>query len=304
MDPQTWFAARTSSLDDWPLDVLVAAKRGRRVAVVLPALDEAETVGDIVAAIRLGLGDSLVDGVIVVDSGSHDGTAEIASASGARVVRSQRPGKGAAMWHGVAATDADIVVFVDADLHSFSPQFVTALLGPLLTDDAVQFVKAAYDRPALDPSAAGSGGGRVTELMARPLIAAFWPSLGVVLQPLAGEYAARRELLASLPFRAGYGVDIGLLIDAFRAVGLDGLAQVDLHRRWHRNADLPALARMAAEVLHTAIDRLHADGRLASSDVGARLLQPVRLEGGVSLQPHDVDLGELPSLASTASRVG
>lgn len=298
MDSQSWFAAHTTSLDDWSFDALVAAKRGRRVAVVLPALDEAETVGDIVAAIRLCLGGSLVDDVVVVDSGSRDRTADVAMANGARVVVSARPGKGAAMWHGVAATDADIIVFVDADLQAFSPRFVTALLGPLLTDDAVHFVKAAYDRPALDPSAPGSGGGRVTELMARPLIAAFWPALGVILQPLAGEYAARRELLATLPFRAGYGVDLGLLVDAFGRVGLDGLAQVDLHRRWHRNAELSSLGRMAAEVLHTALDRLQADGRLPALDAAALLWQPVRLEGGVSLQPHGVDVDELPPLIS------
>jgi glucosyl-3-phosphoglycerate synthase len=303
-----WFAARTTSVDDWSADQLRAFKSTQRVAVVLPALDEEETVGTIVAAIRADLatgpGD-LVDELIVVDSGSSDATAAVAASNGARVVAltdvlpdlPPRRGKGEALWRGVAATDADLVVFVDADLQSFDSRFVVALLGPLLTDPVTTFVKAAYDRPSSDPAVPSNGGGRVTELMARPLISAFWPELSGVLQPLAGEYAARRSLLRTLPFRCGFGVDLGLLLDAYAAVGLDGIAQVDLLRRWHRHSDLPSLGRMAAEVLQTAIDRLQSQGRLpAALDPATLLRQPDRVEGGVRLASHEIDTAERPPL--------
>jgi len=304
-----WFSRRTSDIDDWSLSALAEAKAGQEVTVILPALDEERTVGDIVAAIRADLtmpGRSIVDEIIVVDSGSRDATAQVAADSGATVVSAgdvlpefpARRGKGEAMWRGLAATDADIVVFVDADLQSFDSRFVVALLGPLLSDPGVAFVKAAYDRPPTDPAVPSNGGGRVTELMARPWISAFWPELGAVLQPLAGEYAARASLLRTLPFRCGYGVDIGLLLDTYRQHGLDAIAQVDLRRRWHRHSDLRSLGRMAAEVMATALDRLVMDGRLpADLEVGSKLWQPERLERGVTVEEHDVDVDERPPLA-------
>ncbi|MGN6473898.1 MAG: glucosyl-3-phosphoglycerate synthase [Mycobacteriales bacterium] len=307
-----WFSRRTTDIDAWPFARVAAAKGATTVSVVLPARDEAATVGEIVAAIRgeLGGGASpLVDEVIVVDSASRDATASVAAESGARVVAltdvvtafAPRPGKGEAMWRGVAATTADVVVFVDADLQSFDARFVVALLGPLLSDPAVQFVKAAYDRPPIDPSLPSNGGGRVTELMARPWLSAFWPQLSGVLQPLAGEYSARTSLLRQLPFRCGYGVDLGLLLDTYRVAGLDAIAQVDLRRRWHRHSDLPSLGRMAAEVMHTALDRLVAEGRLPDGiDVATQLLQPERLEGSVALRSHDVDVAERPPLDSVS----
>jgi glucosyl-3-phosphoglycerate synthase len=303
-----WFDAQTSSIDDWSLDAVRQHKAGQRIAVILPARDEEATVGEIVAAIHNDLGSDaggLVDEVIVVDSGSRDATAPVAAANGARVIGlsdvlpdiAPRLGKGEAMWRGVAATDADLVVFVDADLQSFDSRFVVALLGPLLSRPATQFVKAAYDRPPTDPAVPSNGGGRVTELMARPLIAAFWPDLSAVLQPLAGEYAARRDLLLRLPFRCGFGVDLGLLLDSYRVAGLDAIAQVDLHRRWHRHSDLPSLGKMAAEVLHTAIDRLVAEGRLPTDlDRATTLWQPDRIEGGVQTVQHVVDTAERPPL--------
>jgi glucosyl-3-phosphoglycerate synthase len=313
-DPTEWFVRRTSDIDDWPPAVVLAAKRDTRVAVVLPALDEERTVGDIVATIRGDLmmpASALVDDLVVVDSGSRDATAAVAADAGARVIRPGEPlphlpprrGKGEAMWRGLAATDADIVVFVDADLQSFDSRFVVALLGPLLSTPDIQFVKAAYDRPATDPAVPSNGGGRVTELMARPWISAFWPQLGGVLQPLAGEYAARANLLRELPFRCGYGVDLGLLLDTYRRVGIDAIAQVDLRRRWHRHSDLPSLGRMAAEVMATAVDRLRADGRIPTELVAAtQLWQPERLERGVSIREHDVDTEERPPLSTLQNR--
>jgi glucosyl-3-phosphoglycerate synthase len=307
-----WFSRRTSDIDDWSLQRVVEAKSGTSVAVVLPARNEEATVGEIVGAIRdelTGGTQALVDEVIVVDSGSRDATADVARQSGARVVAlgdvltdfTPRAGKGEAMWRGLAATSAEVVAFVDADLQSFDARFVMALLGPLLVDPAVQFVKAAYDRPPTDPSVPSNGGGRVTELMARPWLSAFWPELGGVLQPLAGEYAARAELLRRLPFRCGYGVDLGLLIDTYSLAGLDAIAQVDLRRRWHRHSDLPSLGRMASEVMLTAVDRLRAESRLpADLEAASELWQPQRLEGSMALQHYEIDTAERPALNSLA----
>ncbi|WP_426509743.1 glucosyl-3-phosphoglycerate synthase [Dactylosporangium sp. McL0621] len=255
-----WFARRTSRWSDWPADEVLAAKGDTRVSVVMPALDEEPTVGEIVTGVR-SLG-PIVDELIVVDSGSVDRTAEVAAAAGATVhhrddilpATGSRPGKGEVLWKALAVTKGDILVYVDADLTDFRPHFVTGLLGPLLADPATLMVKAFYDRPLLDVSAAG--GGRVTELAARPLLNAHFPELAGVVQPLAGEYAARRTLLESLPFAAGYGVETGLLVDAWRAHGLDAVAQVDLGQRTHGHQDTAALGRMAATILQTINARI------------------------------------------------
>jgi glucosyl-3-phosphoglycerate synthase len=308
LTPAAWFRSRTSTIDDWSLPEVVAAKAGQRVAVVLPARNEERTVGAIVERICRDLATpllALVDDVVVVDDGSTDETARVAAAHGARVVSSDdvltawpsRGGKGDAMWRGVAATDADIVVFVDADLEEFDARFVTALVGPMLADPQVGFVKAGYERPPLDPATPSQGGGRVTELLARPLISTFWPELSYVLQPLAGEYAARRSLLTRLPFRVGYGVDLGLLLDAFAVTGLEGLAQVDLRRRWHAHSDVKSLGRMSAEVLHTALDRLTREGRLHPDlALGDVLIQPDRSGDAVRMVEHQVQTDERPPL--------
>jgi glucosyl-3-phosphoglycerate synthase len=269
VDPtaQAWFDRRSSHARDWPLSRLLDTKGATSVSVVLPALDEQATVGRIVERIRRDLIERhpLVDELIVMDSGSTDATVEVAAAAGATVVRRAdvlpdlppRPGKGEVLWRSLAATSGDVVVFVDSDLRDFSSVFVTGLLGPLLTDDSVQFVKATYDRPLQAQDAlVPAGGGRVTELVARPLLALHWPMLTGFVQPLGGEYAARRSLLERLPFPCGYGVEFGLLIDTFASLGLAAMAQVDLSRRKHRNSDLHKLGRMAAEILQVAERRL------------------------------------------------
>jgi glucosyl-3-phosphoglycerate synthase len=302
--------ARVSRLDDWPAEAVAEAVllRGCPADVVIPARDEAATIGEIVAAIRR-LPAGLVRELVVVDSGSLDGTASVAAAAGARVValsdvlpaHAPRPGKGEAMWRGLAATSAPLVVFVDGDLVDFDARLVAALVGPLLADPALAMVKGCYERVPSDPARPQSGGGRVTELMARPLIGAFWPALAGVLQPLGGEYSARRGLLERLPFRCGYGVELGLLVDTLRLAGAEAIGQVDLGVRVHRNSDLAALGRMAAEVLHTALDRLVAEGRIDDLERSAVLSQPVRIgEGSV----HDligVDVAERPPLRSSAA---
>jgi glucosyl-3-phosphoglycerate synthase len=259
-DARRWFERRTSTAAQWPYDRVHELKRNTTVSVVLPALDEEATVGAIVAGV-LALGD-LVDEVVVMDSGSVDATAAEAGRAGARVHHrddvlprhGSRPGKGEVMWKALAVTSGDILVYLDADLVEFGPHFVPALLGPLLADPGIHLVKAFYDRPLLDVSA--RGGGRVTELMARPLLNLNFPELAGVVQPLAGECAARRELLERLPFAAGYGVEIGLLVDTLRAEGLDALAQVDLGERRHGHQSTAALGRMAAMILQTVAARL------------------------------------------------
>jgi glucosyl-3-phosphoglycerate synthase len=261
---QAWLASRTSTADDWRAEDLLEQKAAR-VAVVLPALNEEPTVGQIVRIIHDDLLGGLVDDLVVLDSGSSDGTARVAAAHGARVVPidSVFPGlpavrgKGEAMWRALAATDADIVVFVDADLRSFTADYVRGLLGPLLTDPSAHLVKAVYERPLVDGDAVvAAGGGRVTELVARPLLNLYWPELAGVIQPLAGEYAARRSLLEHLPFPVGYGVEFAMLVDTAEQLGVDAIAQVDLGVRIHRHHDERRLGLMAAQILQTALRRL------------------------------------------------
>ncbi|GGO46898.1 MULTISPECIES: glucosyl-3-phosphoglycerate synthase [Streptomyces] len=298
---ERWLSRRSWSVADRPTHQLTAAKRaaGASVSVVLPALDEEETVGEIVAEVRRELMEKvqLVDELVVVDSGSADRTAEVAAAAGARVVHRDEilprlpalPGKGEVLWRSLLVTSGDIVAFVDADLKEFSADFVTGIVGPLLTEPDVDFVKAMYDRPLGE--AAGQGG-RVTELMARPLLNMHWPQLAGFVQPLGGEYAARRSLLERLPFPVGYGVEVGLLVDALHTVGLDALAQVDVGVRRHRHQDGQALGRMAAAIYRTAQLRL-ARAHL----VRPELTQFVRGEDGFEPRTYAVDTEERPPMA-------
>ncbi|WP_432520508.1 glucosyl-3-phosphoglycerate synthase [Kineococcus sp. SYSU DK006] len=263
---QTWFERSTTRARDWPIDRLRAHKAGTRVSVVLPALDEEATVGRVVGMVRrLAEATGLVDEVVVMDSGSTDATAEVAAAAGAVVHHrdevlpgtGSRPGKGEVLWKSLAVTTGDVVVFVDADLVDPQPQLVTGLLGPLLTDPGVELVKGCYDRPLA--GAGSTSGGRVTELVARPLLSAFFPELVGVVQPLGGEYAGRRRLLEAIPFCGGYGVEIAVLIDTLRLRGLPAIAQVDLGRRQHGHQDTAALGRMAAQVSHVVHRRAGAE---------------------------------------------
>lgn len=264
---RSWLGRRSSRAADWPLSRLMAAKDGTTISVVVPARDEESTVGSIVRVIRQRLMREvpLIDELVVVDSCSTDGTARVAAAAGARVVCQDEvlghlpamSGKGEALWKGLAATGGDLVVFVDADVHGFTPDFVTGLLGPLLMDRGVAYVKGFYHRPLVDGDhTVPDGGGRVTELVARPLLNLHWPELAGFVQPLAGEYAGRREALEAVPFVTGYGVEVGLLVDLLELVGLDALAQVDLGFRQHRHQDNEGLGRMAAQIMLAALSRL------------------------------------------------
>ncbi|EMD27488.1 glucosyl-3-phosphoglycerate synthase [Amycolatopsis azurea] len=255
----SWFERRTWQNPGWTLDDIVAAKGDRTVSVVLPALDEEDTVAEVVGTVRPLLG-TVVDELVVMDSGSTDATAELAERAGARVVHREDvlpelppvPGKGEVLWRSLAATTGDVVVFLDSDLVDPDPAFVPTLLGPLLCEEGVHLVKGFYRRPLRLES---SGGGRVTELLARPVLSALRPSLSGLIQPLGGEYAATRDFLESVPFAAGYGVEIGLILDAEARYGLEGLAQVNLGVRKHRNRSLLQLGVMARQILGTALAR-------------------------------------------------
>jgi glucosyl-3-phosphoglycerate synthase len=268
--PQTrrWFAEATVQAIPWTVAQLTAAKQGRRVSVVLPVLNEETTVGALVTELRRLVG-GLVDELVVMDSGSTDRSVELARSAGAQVVTctdvlpelAPWPGKGEVLWRSLAATSGEVLVFIDSDLVDFDPGFVPALLGQLLlrhrlAGRGVELVKGFYRRPLrIESSEIGTGGGRVTELLARPLLNALRPELAGVVQPLGGEYAATREFLESVPFAAGYGVEIGLLLDAHTHHGLDGLAQVNLGVRKHRNRSLLELGVMSRQILGAALPR-------------------------------------------------
>jgi glucosyl-3-phosphoglycerate synthase len=312
-DVHRWLQHRTYSAGTWQAPALRALKeaRGTTVSVVLPALDEERTVGAIVTAIRETLveGCPLVDELVVVDSGSSDGTAAVAAAAGARVVdvgailpgHGWVPGKGEALWKSLHATTGDLVVFVDSDLVDFDPCFVVGLLGPLLTDPAVGYVKALYDRPLTTTEGiVPSGGGRVTELLARPLLNAFWPELAGFVQPLSGEYAGRRGLLEAVPFASGYGVEFGLLVDLAALAGVDALAQVDLGTRRHAHQSDAALGRMAGQILQTALARCR-----GAAPTSSELLQFLRTDDGLEAVSWSVAVSERPPMRTVrASRTG
>ena len=250
--------------DDWLLDTLLAAKdeAEARVSLVVPARNEEATVGDVVSRVREALMETvdLVDEVVVIDSDSEDGTYAVAESAGARVHRAaeirpdlgSHPGKGEAMWKSLFVTSGDLVVFMDADLSDWDTHFVPGLLGPLLTRPEVQLVKGFYERPGVGGPLEG---GRVTELVARPLIALLFPQLADLVQPLAGEWAVRRSWFASLPVPVGYAVELAALVDTVRALGPEAIAQVDLGVRAHGHQSLLDLGAMATQIMAAALAR-------------------------------------------------
>ncbi len=287
-DVQRWFERRTYTRTDIPDIATVAArKEGRTVSVVLPARDEAETVGGVVSALIPLLNEGVADELLVLDDASRDDTARVATDAGAQVVSlaevlpgyGTRTGKGNALWKGLAASSGEVIVYLDSDLVGVTPAWVTGLLWPLLTEPDVALVKATYARPLITGGAEVlTGGGRVTELTARPLLDLLWPQLAGVAQPLGGEYAGRRTLLERLQYDAGYAVELGLLVDTLAAIGLDGIAQVHLGTRRHRHQNIEALGRMAAAVTAAALHRagVHLPGaELVQFAAGPDAAEPV-----------------------------
>ncbi|MGQ0805301.1 MAG: glucosyl-3-phosphoglycerate synthase [Actinomycetota bacterium] len=264
------------------------AREGLTVSVCIPARDEEATIAEIVTTIRGDLVDRvpLVDEVIVLDDGSLDATARVAARAGARVssvdhVLPALPsgsGKGNALWKSLFVAEGDIVCFLDADVRNFGSHFVSRLVEPLITRPEIGMVKSYYRRPLYGEP---TGGGRVTELMARPLLSHLFPGLAHFVQPLSGEYAARREVLETVPFVQGWGVEVGLLVDVANHFGSDAIAQVDLGVREHRNRPLDDLGLQALAILVTALRRAGIDRD--QSDATAELVR-----FGAALEPERV----------------
>jgi glucosyl-3-phosphoglycerate synthase len=297
-----WYESRTFHHSEFPAERL-AAERTRSVSVCVPARNEEPTIGAIVASL-VGLREAgAIDQVVVVDGSSRDRTAAIAAEAGADVHHEadlladhgEVLGKGDAMWRALSVVESDVVVYLDADSEGFGPHFACGLAGPLVCGDSgIEFVKAFYRRPLkLGEMSLPEGGGRVTELAARPLLNLFYPELAGFRQPLAGELAATRDLLERLSFSTGYAVEIAMLVDAWREVGLDGLAQVDIEVRQNRHQPLGDLTQMAYAVLLAICTRLEREGRLSEIEEANELLLPRE-----ALETREVRLIERPPLAS------
>jgi glucosyl-3-phosphoglycerate synthase len=289
---------------------LLELKRSSGVSVSLafPTLNEADTIGKEILVLKAEIMERfpLVDEIAVIDSGSTDDTRAIAARYGARVFGSRDilknygtfRGKGENLWKSLYVLQGDIIVWIDADISNIGPKFVFGLLGPLLERPEIGYVKAFYERPLRSPSGlTPSGGGRVTEILVRPLFSLFYPELAGLIQPLSGEYAGRRRLLERLPFSVGYGVEIGHLIDIYHQHGIQSIAQVDLDRRVHRNQPVSALSRMSFGILNTFLGRLERYGeahvlrRLAAEHIA------LAASGGrYSVQATAVPVNERPPM--------
>lgn len=253
----------------WDLKELVHAKEqaGLSISLCIPTLNEEKTIGKEIIVFKSELMDRypLVDEIAVIDSGSTDRTLEIAASYGADTYLSAeilpehgfKPGKGENLWKAIYQLKGDIICYVDADIKNIHSKFASALVAPLIYRPEIQYAKAFYDRPlAVSNDVRPSGGGRVTEILVRPLFSVFFPELTALMQPLSGEYAVRREVLEALPFPIGYGVETSHLIDVYQAYGLDAFAQVDLDKRVHRNQSTTDLGKMAFGILQSFLNRL------------------------------------------------
>lgn len=312
-DTRAWFDRNTFPPDPRSVVELAALKAttGTTIAVCLPALDEADTIGGICTIVHDELlGAGLVDELIVIDSGSTDETAAIAEASGARVLRAAelmpeagRPevaGKGESLWKSLSVVAGDVIVWLDSDTRNFDTRFVTGLVAPLLDDPALGFVKAFYERPLeRDELRLPAEGGRVTEIAIRPLLNLFFPQLTGVIQPLSGECAGRVSMLREVPFFTGYAVDVGLLIDFAERFGLEAMAQSDLGVRVHRNRDVAALGRMSFEIIRALMQRLDDDALVKlSNPLPEVLTQFVSERDGVRPDRVPLPVVERPPLST------
>jgi glucosyl-3-phosphoglycerate synthase len=311
-----WFAENTFHAEEFAdLEQLVALKREQRltISLALPALNEAETVGKVIATVKRALMERvpLLDEIVLIDSDSTDRTRAIARKLGVPVHVHQhllpelgaRPGKGEALWKSLLVTRGDLIAWIDTDIVNIHPRFVYGVIGPLLQNPRVQFVKGFYRRPLrVGDKVQAGGGGRVTELTARPLLNLFYPELSGVVQPLSGEYAGRRSALERCPFFSGYGVEIGLLIDIFEQYGLAGLAQVDLQERVHHNQSLEALSKMSFAIIQAVMRKLERHyERAFVADVN-RTMKLIRHEaGGYFLDVEEIAEHERPPMAEVAA---
>jgi glucosyl-3-phosphoglycerate synthase len=314
-----WFDKRSYSHEEFSdVEELARHKRelGLTVSLVLPGRNVAETVGRIVDEVNvLNEKAPLVEQILVVDADSADGTAEVAARSGAEVYSENEllshyggaHGKGDAMWRSLSVAKGDLVMFADADTKDFLPQFVYGTLGPIISVPGVRFVKGAFRRPFKSHETVElDGGGRVTELITKPLFNLFYPELTGFVQPLAGEFAADKALFSSIPFLTGYAVETGVMIDVFKKVGLGAMAQVDLGTRQNRHQPLFDLGRMSYSVLRAVARRLRQDGRLRqvrdpsmpnSLFQFSDYLHAVATPEGLKLREHVEELVERPPMA-------
>ncbi len=308
-----WFKKRTyhfSEFSDVGELVHLKQEQGLSISVCLPTRNEADTIPNILPVIRRALMDrhQLVDQLAIIDSRSTDDTAAVATELGAEVFYddeylTDQPvayGKGEALWKSLVPLTGDIVVWVDSDIRNFSPHFIYGLVGPLLTNSAIGYVKGYYRRPLfLGEMKRETGGGRVTEICARPLINLFYPDLAGLIQPLSGEYAGRREVLENVAFFTGYGVEIGLDIDIYRKFGLEAIAQTDLKRRVHHNQSTEALGRMSFGIMQAVFTRLHDEGRLElKEEPGVDYHSIYFREERYGLESREVRVVERPPLAT------
>jgi glucosyl-3-phosphoglycerate synthase len=298
-----WFGENTfhaGEFSDIAKLVALKEKQGVTISVGLPALNEEKTIGLVIRRVKGALMERypLIDQLVVIDSASTDRTVEIAEELGVPVQRHAEilpetgtfVGKGEALWKSLHALDGDIVAWIDTDIRNIQPRFVYGLLGPLLREQRIQYVKGFYQRPIKDGDRlVPEGGGRVTELMARPLLNLFFPELSGMIQPLSGEYAGRRSLLERMPFFTGYAVETGLLIDILEAEGLMAMGQVDLERRIHRNQPLLNLSQMSFVILQAAIRKLEERHRIELlTEVGQSMKLIVNEQDRFSLEVREI----------------
>lgn len=315
MDVKSWFDQRTlshQSYADIPRLIELKKAQDLTVSVCLPTLNSAASLGAILDVLQGELVEKnhLIDELAIIDARSTDDTAAIAAQYGVTVFYQDEGfeelpptgGKGEALWKSVARLNGDIIAWLDSDIRNIHPRFVYGTVGPLLADPDLGFVKGFYERPLIDNvDLKPNGGGRVTELVARPMLNLYYPELAGFIQPLSGEYAGRREILEAVPFISGYGVETGLLIDVLDKFGLGVMAQVDLETRIHANQSLEGLSRMAFSVMQTAFLRLDRDGQIKLlKDFSTEFNTITSQDGGRQLKQSDVVVVERPPLIETA----
>jgi Glycosyl transferase family 2 len=316
-DREAWFKERTyHHLDFADIGALVEMKerQGLKVSVCLPTLNTATTVGEIIRQFRTELVERqpLIDQLCIIDSRSTDGTLQIAADEGAQIFFDDEilpglepaTGKGEALWKSLFVLEGDIIAWVDSDIENIHPRFAYGIIGPLLADPEVAYVKAFYERPLKEGAElTPSGGGRVTELTVRPMLNLFYPELAGLIQPLSGEYAGRRSVLESVPFFTGYGVETGLVIDICGRSGLWSLAQTDLEVRVHHNQPIEALSKMSFGILKALFRRLEGDGILTLKTEPETVYNVIRKtsegpDGEYCIEQAAVDVIERPPMLS------
>jgi len=311
MKLETWIRENTyhhTAFQDLAALVEAKERQGLTISLCLPTLNEEKTIGKEVLIFRTELKERypLLDEIAVIDSGSTDRTREVAASFGADVYLSadilpemgHKRGKGENLWKAIYQLKGDIILYIDADIKNIRPHFAYGLVGPLIHRPDVKYVKAFYDRPlALGPEVRPSGGGRVTEILVRPLFSLFYPELTAIIQPLSGEYAVRREVLEKIPFPIGYGVETAHLIDVYCRWGMEAFAQTDLDRRVHRNQSIYDLGRMAFGILQAFISRTRSAGLMGEIKPLAQILRQFRVrDGNYELVEHEILEEERPPM--------